>query len=464
MKTYQFPITGFIKPFICCFVISLLCGIGTISAKEKTPVLAGDGVADDTRAIQAILDSGQETVYLPVPKKCYLISKALRIHSNQTLRLDPNTVIKLADNSNDYLLINDNREKGDKNIRIIGGIWDCNNARQTCGYRENIRNSSPFTTYMGCGMFLMNIENLWIEGLTIKDPETFGVHLAKVRMFTVKDIVFDYNMELINEDGIHIKGPSSHGFIQNLKGNTNDDMVALNADDQDCFEPSRGPITDIRIDGLYAPNGFTAVRLLSAGSPVKRVHISNIYGTFRYNVVSFTQFGLHKGEPRLFEDITIDNVYVARLREPDGKPAKERRHVGEHTPSKLTDEEIADDTEPWYEAQRKGHPFFWIQDGVTIDKLTISDIARHEWLPGTQPLITIDKDVKILNLKLRDILQENNTDQPLPLILNEGTIERLLIDNVEIREKNEANKVQSFTGGGKVVEKHGDFFMGFNKK
>jgi hypothetical protein len=51
-KYYKFPI-------ICCFVITLLCGIGTISAKDKTS-LVGDGVADDTRAIQAILDSGQE--------------------------------------------------------------------------------------------------------------------------------------------------------------------------------------------------------------------------------------------------------------------------------------------------------------------------------------------------------------------------------------------------------------------
>jgi len=183
-----------------CYVL-MLCCFGTISAQKKLK-LAGDGLTDDTQAIQAMLDARIETIYLPPPKNCYLISKALRIYSNQTLKLDPNTKIRLADNAHDYLLVNANPDSGDKNIRIIGGIWDGNNARQTCEYRKNIRNSSPLTTYMGCGMFLMNIENLWLEGLTIKDPETFGVHLAKVRMFTVKDIVFDYNMELVNEDGI----------------------------------------------------------------------------------------------------------------------------------------------------------------------------------------------------------------------------------------------------------------------
>ena len=62
-------------------------------------VLYGDGINDDTLAIQEMLDSGVSEVFLPSPKKHYSISKTLKIHSNQTLRLAETTLIKLLANS-----------------------------------------------------------------------------------------------------------------------------------------------------------------------------------------------------------------------------------------------------------------------------------------------------------------------------------------------------------------------------
>ena len=67
----------------CC-----VCGGLRCVAAESFPPLVGDGVVDDTAAIQARLDSGMSCVYLPPPAKCYLISKTLKIGSNQELRLD----------------------------------------------------------------------------------------------------------------------------------------------------------------------------------------------------------------------------------------------------------------------------------------------------------------------------------------------------------------------------------------
>ena len=45
--------------------------------------LYGDGIHDDYPAIQEMLDSGMSEVVLPAPKKFYVISKTLKIHSNQ---------------------------------------------------------------------------------------------------------------------------------------------------------------------------------------------------------------------------------------------------------------------------------------------------------------------------------------------------------------------------------------------
>jgi len=65
-------------------------------ASAQFPPLVGDGVADDTAAIQARLDSGMSCVYLPPPAKHYLISKTLKIGSSQELRLDRFSVVRLA--------------------------------------------------------------------------------------------------------------------------------------------------------------------------------------------------------------------------------------------------------------------------------------------------------------------------------------------------------------------------------
>ena len=68
--------------------------------------LFGDGIHDDQPAIQEMLDSRASCIYLPPPEKCYIISKTLRIHSNQELRLDRYTRVCLADNSNCSMIEN----------------------------------------------------------------------------------------------------------------------------------------------------------------------------------------------------------------------------------------------------------------------------------------------------------------------------------------------------------------------
>ena len=96
------------------------------------PPLAGDGATDDTAAIQARLDSGTSCVYLPPPAKCYLISKTLKIGSDQELRLDRYSVIRLAPKSDCPMIENRGYVGGsDKRIAITGGIWDMANLDQS---------------------------------------------------------------------------------------------------------------------------------------------------------------------------------------------------------------------------------------------------------------------------------------------------------------------------------------------
>ncbi|MBE7052619.1 MAG: hypothetical protein E7395_08685 [Ruminococcaceae bacterium] len=63
-------------------------------------------------------------------------------------------------------------------------------------------------------------------------------------------------------------------MIRNLRGACHDDMVAITSDDF-----MHGPIENILVDGAFAQNFHSAVRLLSYKNPVRNVHITDIFGT-----------------------------------------------------------------------------------------------------------------------------------------------------------------------------------------
>ena len=83
----------------CILVAACATVLEALAADGHALPLVGDGVADDTAAIQARLDSGAPCVYLPPPKRHYRISKTLRIGSDTELRLDRFSVVRLAPGS-----------------------------------------------------------------------------------------------------------------------------------------------------------------------------------------------------------------------------------------------------------------------------------------------------------------------------------------------------------------------------
>lgn len=113
-------------------------------------ILYGDGIHDDTAAIQELIDSGVCEVSLPAPKVCYLISRPLELPSNFRLVLPRFAEIKLAAGSDCEMLRNkmvpDFAERIEpcifgfinefspdylcRNIEVTGGIWNCNNLEQ----------------------------------------------------------------------------------------------------------------------------------------------------------------------------------------------------------------------------------------------------------------------------------------------------------------------------------------------
>jgi len=238
----------------------------------------------------------------------------------------------------------------------------------------------------------------------------FGFQAGNLRRFSIEDITFDYNLKRNNMDGIHIHGNCHEGRIVNVKGTTNDDLVALNADDGSMVELSRGPITDILVDGIWSQNGYTAVRLLSAGSPIQRIKLANIFGTYRNNIVSFSNHNVHPGEPSTFDDISIQGVFCSKssvfygsAQLPDG-PADAGLCFGALS-------------------------LIFIQAPAVVSNLSIRDYYRTETVMPADD-IHIQPGAHVDNLLLDGMTVTNRSGNPSIMLHNCGTIENLALQNV----------------------------------
>jgi hypothetical protein len=280
--------------------------------------------------------------------------------------------------------------------------------------------------YLGVLMRFNRVKRLTLRGLTLKDPVTFSTQLGNLEEFTIEDITFDHNLKRTNMDGIHVHGNSRHGRITNLKGATNDDLVALNADDAGIFEMSRGPIEDVAVDGLWAKDGYTAVRLLSAGSPIRRIRLANIFGTYRYNAVSFTNHKVHPGTASTFEDISIHGMFC-------GKSSMGMK---------------ADPSQPG----NSNLSLIWIDAPAVVHGLTLSDIRRTETVwPAATLFVEPGATIKALQLTQATVL--NRTPGPLDLLVNRGTIENLSLNQVHFEASAGPARGVVIRGDGKIHRK-----------
>lgn len=390
-------------------------------------ILYGDGIHDDYPAIQEMIDSGVCEVSLPAPAKNYLISKTLVLPSNFRLVLPRFAEVKLANGANCLMVknkmvpdyadrlpvdLNDlwggickhlwyyvNEYSPDaltENIEICGGIWNCNNMNQLPN-PEQTEGFGPYG-YTGEGMLFYGVKNLKISSITLKDPVHWGISFDRVSYFTVEDITFDYNMGnpmAINMDGVHFNGNCHFGKISNLKGACYDDLVALNA-----HEGSRGPITNIEIDGLFAEGCHSAVRLLTVSDDIQNIHISNVYGTYYQYCIGLTKY--YPGETTgAFDGISIDHVYASKA--------------------------SRDGIYPW----PNGYvfPLIWMQKDIKAKNVKITDLFRKEYNIPVET-IHIGEGVTVDTLILDNIVTENHTGKKMPMIVNHGSVKDLITNHI----------------------------------
>lgn len=306
-------------------VLSVVLACSLAFAAQENPAMKvdvkqcgaiGDGAADDTDAIQKALTGGQRTVV--IPPGTYKVTAALTIDSGTAIQADPKAIIRLADhagtNAGVFLLTNRDPADGNTNITVEGGIWDGNNEHNPRG-----RDGDP-NGYTGTAINFVNVRQLALRNLTIRNPEAFSIRLGEVEDFAVEDILFDHTVTRPNQDGVHVGGFCQRGVIRKLRAltprTTNDDMVALNADDATdrviILGMKRGPIRDITVENLRAEDAYTFVRLLSFKELIENVTISDVSGGCRVHAINLDRWRFPAGGGNI-RNVTLRNFTVRKL-------------------------------------------------------------------------------------------------------------------------------------------------------
>lgn len=240
----------------------------------------GDGVTDDTEAIQKALAFNNVNI-----SKNYLITENLVLHSNLKI-FGGGTITKKVEFNDSYL---------------NHCIFSCTDSNNIDINNINLMSNSLAISVYGCSN--VNITNLIINSekysILISDSEK-----NESNGITISNIKIENDVTIISSDGIHIDGGCSNIYIYNVSGTTGDDFIALNA-----VEGIRKTIKNVIIDNIKC-SGYAGVRIYGKlNCVIENVSINNSYinsndGIRLTNIVGFTEINLNAPT---FNNIVFNN-------------------------------------------------------------------------------------------------------------------------------------------------------------
>jgi hypothetical protein len=262
-------------------LVALHAEVPTATWNEKWPDAAGNletrNVTAEvwTAAFQADLDADGK-LHIPAREQPYYLDGPIILKSGQKLTADPKAEVRLKPGTNTCMVRNEHvvtlNSKPvpadfplDTDITIEGGIWSTL-ATTEKEWNGNLlgRSSKENPAFGTHGVILLqNVRGVSVKNLTVRQSKAFGVHLANAHEFTVENITLEEH----RRDGVHVNGPASDGLIRGVRGDSQDDDVALNAWEWKNYAPSYGPIERITVEDVTGwpgdeHGGNTAIRLL----------------------------------------------------------------------------------------------------------------------------------------------------------------------------------------------------------
>lgn len=338
----------------------------------------------NSEKIQNKLDSNTNVMIKSKNNAEFIIKNTIEIDNNGSIILDNNTVLKNASLSN---MIRKKENVGRlQNIKLSGGIYNFDN--QSAG-GNNLHT-----------IFIHKCDDLLIEKLQVLNSSKYAFLLADINRGTIRDITLN-----TSSDGIHFQPPLKNILVENIKGTSHDDMVAITIGDFEAYNTSVGDVEDIVIRNIQPNNSMRALKLCGQnGYKFKNVLMEQVYGTTFYE-----GFYLRTDGP-ILNDFTADTIHLKDINVKTGG-----------------------DTYPLFK--------LWTSTQMNIDTLILENIKHDGYLFDIRGTGTWTVNIKNLHLKNVD-LSISSTENILKYFGFIGvnvTIENLYIDNVNI----DSNKISS---------------------
>lgn len=350
----------------------------------------GDGITDDTNSIQKAIDVSNNIEF---KKYSYLITSDLLLHSNLKINGKNSTITTSENNINGFY--GDNLE----NIEISNFKFE--------GVKRaiNIRNSN----------------NIYIHDLNVSTTE-WGILLYLTDLFRVEDIIFNQvrTSSYSNKDGVHING-GKHGIIKNIYGTTDDDMIALNADETGG---TIGEISNIIIDNVNTLNNqeygvinstYRGIKLLSHGSLIDNITIKNC------NIKSdYCECVLFTGDENAnIKNVMIDNCNFTKNHNRNGDIIAIEVSYNKF---KISNSKLV------FQGTGSGG-FIHETNNISTKETIIDNVTFNDLTANERGYITLRGTKN--NLFIKDVSVAKNIGETFQFISHRGITNYVCIDNVE---------------------------------
>ena len=421
------------------------CSIKIDSSKKLIPLSKDElhisqlgGISDNTAIANQICINVILKNYITclLGSGTYTIKGSIILQANSKLiglGLDV-TSIKLGDNVNQYPIKSHNANFNSftilsNNITLENFMLD-GNAKYN-GVRNYTGN--VYQTYWGFGMMLCNISTLNIKNIRCTNTEAWGISYWLCNTVNAENLEFwqDETREGWNGDGI--TGSAKRISINNVKGFTNDDMVAVTTGSASLRSNDCGVSTNIDIDYVDISNiqsltknnikPYTGVGIyLDKSKIISKVKIENVRGEFKSNAISIADYWATDN----LVNTRIVNCFIKNV-------------SGEHSNRGaiyVTSTEIS-------------HLFISdvIENAVTTDNLAVveldkakitgiilDNIASVRWTScNTINVLKCTNGTTINNLKMNScMLDDKGGNAKTIYLINGGTISRIALGNIDV--------------------------------
>lgn len=334
---------------------------------------------DVTEKLQELINS-YKNLYFPAGK--YIISRPIQLRSDIDLYFEKESIIFLKDMSKCIMFDTIAKIKY-KNIKIKGGVFDGND------YGQGEQPSVGLFNFSNAFRFY-NVEHLRVSDLTLKNIRGHSIQHWNCNDVIFENIEFRQSVDMVTKpnggsrrDGI--TGGSSNVVYRNLRGFTDDDMIAIlsgvawggvQVENVENILIQNVICEDREIQKGTNHNTWCGVRIACAnGYKTKNVVIDGLKGKFANYFVRLGGYDDYKGG--FLENITIRNGIIEALNMPSMYDEKGDIFVEQCIVNSLTIDNVVSRTETEF----KG--CFLFLKNASVENLKMTNVDYYHNNTGT---------------------------------------------------------------------------------